>query len=158
MHPITVGSGVLREPCEWSIQARVSRVAGKLLTAGALLSKSCRSAGALRITCVDLDAGKQSDAWTQLSTDLLPALPADEEEVAIRDAEMSAAKLARSAVKYTGAVRLNMPARGSLTGLRVVPQADTSVRMAAAPGMAQLRIRAVGLNFRDVLNVRASEL
>ena len=109
--------------------------------------------GALRITCVDLDASKESDAWAQLSTDILPALPAEEEEIAIRDGEMSAAKLARSVVKYTGAVRLNMPARGSLTGLRVVPQADTSVRAAAAPGMAQLRIRAVGLNFRDVLNV-----
>ncbi|CAE7183438.1 pikAI, partial [Symbiodinium microadriaticum] len=109
--------------------------------------------GALRVTCVDLDASKESDAWAQLSTDILPALPAEEEEIAIRDGEMSAAKLARSVVKYTGAVRLNMPARGSLTGLRVVPQADTSVRVAAAPGMAQLRIRAVGLNFRDVLNV-----
>ena len=114
---------------------------------------SSTPSGALRVTCVDLDASKESDAWAQLSTDILPALPAEEEEIAIRDGEMSAAKLARSVVKYTGAVRLNMPARGSLTGLRVVPQADTSVRVAAAPGMAQLRIRAVGLNFRDVLNV-----
>lgn len=32
-------------------------------------------------------------------------------------------------------------------------QADSAVRSAPAPGMAQLRIRAVGLNFRDVLNV-----
>ena len=116
-------------------------------------SRSSAPSGALRVTCVDLDASKESDAWAQLSTDILPALPAEEEEIAIRDGEMSAAKLARSVVKYTGAVRLNMPARGSLTGLRVVPQADTSVRVAAAPGMAQLRIRAVGLNFRDVLNV-----
>jgi hypothetical protein len=60
--------------------------------------------------------------------------------------------LARSAVKYTGALRLNMPARGSLTGLRCVPQADTAKTAAPAPNTAQLRIRAVGLNFRDVLN------
>ena len=72
--------------------------------------------------------------------------------MAIRDGEIRSAKLARSALKYTGAVRLNMPARGSIAGMRVVPQA-TSARAAAAPGMAQLRIRAVGLNFRDVLNV-----
>lgn len=61
-------------------------------------------------------------------------------------------RLARSAVKYTGALRLNMPARGSLTGLRCVPQADTAKTAAPAPTAAQLRIRAVGLNFRDVLN------
>lgn len=65
-------------------------------------------------------------------------------------------RLARSVVKYTGALRLNMPARGSLTGLRCVPQADTAKGSAVAPTMAQLRIRAVGLNFRDVLN--ATEL
>ncbi|CAE7249833.1 ppsC, partial [Symbiodinium sp. CCMP2456] len=106
--------------------------------------------GALRIQCVDLDACKDSDAWAQLCT-VLPGLP-EEEEMAIRDGEIRTAKLARSALKYTGAVRLNMPARGSIAGMRVVPQA-TSARAAAAPGMAQLRIRAVGLNFRDVLNV-----
>lgn len=62
-------------------------------------------------------------------------------------------RLARSAVKYTGALRLNMPARGSLTGLRCVPQADTAKTAVPAPNAVQLRIRAVGLNFRDVLNV-----
>ncbi|CAE8655636.1 unnamed protein product [Polarella glacialis] len=48
-------------------------------------------------------------------------------------------------------MRLNMPARGALTGLRPVPQAGQ--RPAPAPSSVQLRIRAVGLNFRDVLNV-----
>ena len=66
-------------------------------------------------------------------------------------------RLARSAVKYTGALRLNMPARGSLTGLRCVPQADTAKTAVPAPTAAQLRIRAVGLNFRDVLNASCRE-
>lgn len=60
-------------------------------------------------------------------------------------------RLARSVVPYSGALRLNMPARGSLTGLRCVPQAASA--QTPAPSMALLRIRAVGLNFRDVLNV-----
>ncbi|CAJ1437568.1 unnamed protein product, partial [Effrenium voratum] len=102
--------------------------------------------GSLKLNCVDLDPSKE-DLWAQLRD-----LP-EEEEVALRESEQRAARLARSAVKFSGAVRLNMPARGSLTGLRCVPQADSAVRSAPAPGMAQLRIRAVGLNFRDVLNV-----
>eukprot|EP00913_Durusdinium_trenchii_P002896 g2683.t1 len=110
--------------------------------------------GALRLTCVDLDASKDSNqeasAWTQLNAAVSSL--GDEEEVALRE-EAKCARLARSVVKYTGALRLNMPARGSLTGLRCVPQADTAKGSAVAPTMAQLRIRAVGLNFRDVLNV-----
>ncbi|CAK9057424.1 Mycoketide-CoA synthase (Polyketide synthase Pks12), partial [Durusdinium trenchii] len=106
--------------------------------------------GALRLTCVDLDASKEASAWTQLNAAVSSL--GDEEEVALRE-EAKCARLARSVVKYTGALRLNMPARGSLTGLRCVPQADTAKGSAVAPTMAQLRIRAVGLNFRDVLNV-----
>jgi len=45
-----------------------------------------------------------------------------------------------------------MPARGSLTNLRPVPQAARR-RDALMPNYAMLRIRAIGLNFRDVLNV-----
>eukprot|EP00435_Cladocopium_sp_Y103_P027063 s784_g6.t1 len=107
--------------------------------------------GTLRVTCVDLDASKEASAWSQLA-EALPAL-GNEEELALRGAEAKTARLARSAVKYTGALRLNMPARGSLTGLRCVPQADTAKTATPAPTAAQLRIRAVGLNFRDVLNV-----
>eukprot|EP00931_Biecheleriopsis_adriatica_P047752 TRINITY_DN27548_c0_g2_i1.p1 TRINITY_DN27548_c0_g2~~TRINITY_DN27548_c0_g2_i1.p1 ORF type:complete len:4734 (-),score=1179.49 TRINITY_DN27548_c0_g2_i1:215-14152(-) len=111
--------------------------------------------GSLRVACVDLDASKDfKDAWSQLATDILPGLPTiGEDEVALRKKELQAARLVRSALKFKGATRLNMPARGSLTGLREVPQAETSMRVGTAPGMAQLRIRAVGLNFRDVLNV-----
>eukprot|EP00438_Fugacium_kawagutii_P013936 Skav203402 [mRNA] locus=scaffold1743:75014:89075:- [translate_table: standard] len=91
-------------------------------------------------------AAQEVSAWSQLA-EALPSL-GSAEELALRGQE-----LARSAVKYTGALRLNMPARGSLTGLRCVPQADTAKTTTPAPNAVQLRIRAVGLNFRDVLNV-----
>eukprot|EP00449_Zooxanthella_nutricula_P043687 CAMPEP_0198590738 /NCGR_PEP_ID=MMETSP1462-20131121/136002_1 /TAXON_ID=1333877 /ORGANISM="Brandtodinium nutriculum, Strain RCC3387" /LENGTH=50 /DNA_ID=CAMNT_0044322279 /DNA_START=67 /DNA_END=216 /DNA_ORIENTATION=- len=43
-----------------------------------------------------------------------------------------------------------MAARGALSNLRLVAQNN---RSPVAPGFVQLRIRSVGLNFRDVLNV-----
>ena len=43
-----------------------------------------------------------------------------------------------------------MPRRGSLTNLRPLPQ---SKRVALQPGAVEVRVEAIGLNFRDVLNV-----
>eukprot|EP00931_Biecheleriopsis_adriatica_P048348 TRINITY_DN27935_c0_g1_i1.p1 TRINITY_DN27935_c0_g1~~TRINITY_DN27935_c0_g1_i1.p1 ORF type:complete len:5156 (-),score=1260.04 TRINITY_DN27935_c0_g1_i1:82-15549(-) len=115
----------------------------------------------LSIVCLDLET-----ASGPLGTDLTAALEAAlkqqndggrlEEELAFRpgvekvDSELCCSRLVRSAVRARGPIRLNMPFRGSLTGLRPVPQ---TMRQPMVPGSAQLRVRAVGLNFRDVLNV-----
>ena len=61
-----------------------------------------------------------------------------------------AARLARSAVAATRPLRLHMPRRGSLTNLRALPQ---SKRPALKAGDVEVRVEAIGLNFRDVLNV-----
>ena len=52
--------------------------------------------------------------------------------------------------QYDGAVRLHLHARGAITNLTIEPQPAL-----ARPqhGAVLLRVRAVGLNFRDVLNV-----
>ncbi|CAE8615450.1 unnamed protein product [Polarella glacialis] len=109
--------------------------------------------GVLKVRTIDLDAvgvTEESELWPALAKSLPKLLKAGEDELAMRGGVLRTARLVRSPLKYVGATRLNMPARGSLTGLRQVPQAE---RRSVAPGMAQLRIRAIGLNFRDVLNV-----
>jgi len=46
---------------------------------------------------------------------------------------------------------MHFDARGAVSNLRLVPQAEES--SPPADGEVELRVRAVGLNFRDVLNV-----
>merc|ERR1719230_262573 len=74
-----------------------------------------------------------------------------EDELALRSDEFRTARLVRSSLDVRGPLRLNMPARGALTNLKPVPQLER--RRETQPGFVQMRIRAVGLNFRDVLNV-----
>jgi len=107
--------------------------------------------GALQVKTLDLDASGGS--LGPALTDALAALATtqDEEELAVRaSGTCSSAKLVRSSLKFSGPSRLNMAARGALSNLKLVPQAD---RRPVIPGFVQMRIRAVGLNFRDVLNV-----
>jgi hypothetical protein len=106
----------------------------------------------LRISCLDFDPRDTSVAKKALM-DALPGIRGSrEDEVAVRSEGLRVSRLVRSAVKVRGPIRLNMPARGALTNLRPVPQAGRRAQ-ALMPGWVQLRVRAVGLNFRDVLNV-----
>ena len=59
-------------------------------------------------------------------------------------------RLARATLR-DGPVRLALHARGSLSHLYVEPQPDFTAPL--RPDEVELRVRAVGLNFRDVLNV-----
>eukprot|EP00913_Durusdinium_trenchii_P008004 g7507.t1 len=68
----------------------------------------------------------------------------------VRDEHLQKVLQARSTLSVRAPIRLNMPFRGALTGLKPVPQ----TRQPVVLGSVQLRIRAVGLNFRDVLNAR----
>jgi len=104
----------------------------------------------LQLVCLDLDPLKGEGLAAALAAALPQLTGSAEVEVAIRSDQQLVSRLSRSSVQANGAKRLNMPARGSLTGLRPVPQAH---RRPVVPGFVQLRIRAVGLNFRDVLNV-----
>lgn len=102
----------------------------------------------LRLACVDLDSSKPLEAVEAALTQLSQS-DSREEELSWHNGEVLGRRLTRSELKAQTPMRLNMPARGALTGLRGVPQ----MRQPLVLGSVQLRIRAVGLNFRDVLNV-----
>jgi len=106
--------------------------------------------GMLQVGSLDLDAMKTTGLPSALSAALPVLQSSGESELALREDSVRISRLVRSSVQYTGSIRLNMAARGALTNLRPVPQNE---RRDVVPGFVQLRIRAVGLNFRDVLNV-----
>jgi len=111
------------------------------------------------LRCLDLDSAESVDSsavatglrsWLSRLSTGGPVIEG-EHEVAVRGKEAFAARLSRSATaKPRKAGSLQMSSRGSLSNLRPVVQED---RRAPGPTEAELRIRAVGLNFRDVLNV-----
>lgn len=122
------------------------------------LARAARMESAdLRVSCVDLDGR----SWTPKAPSQESSSPAafcsEEAELCSRtasapgeDDRLLAARLARSKVAPQRPLRLHMPRRGSLTNLRPVPQ---SKRAAPKPGELEVRVAAIGLNFRDVLNV-----
>jgi acyl transferase domain-containing protein/NADPH:quinone reductase-like Zn-dependent oxidoreductase/acyl carrier protein len=113
----------------------------------------------VKLRCLDLDSSQEAPA--SIAATLARFLgelgksPA-ETEIALRFAEGSeipqvwAPRLTRSVVLPKKAIRLQMSSRGSLANLRPVPQDN---RRAPSHGEVEVRVRATGLNFRDVLNV-----
>ncbi|CAJ1416737.1 unnamed protein product [Effrenium voratum] len=100
----------------------------------------------LQVTCLDLDGCD----WATRKNPPLGHWPAVENDLAQRGDQVLAARLARSAQSAKRPMRLHMPRRGSLTNLRVLPQTK---RPQMKPGEVEVRVEAIGLNFRDVLNV-----
>ncbi|MFF5173647.1 SDR family NAD(P)-dependent oxidoreductase [Micromonospora sp. NPDC000089] len=99
-----------------------------------------------------LDAATGTDAAT-----LTAVLAADEPQVALRDGGAYAPRLARRADAPTLAPpvdattwRLDVPRRGSLDHLALVPTDAADAPLGAYD--VRVRVRAAGLNFRDVLN------
>ncbi|MEU7574976.1 SDR family NAD(P)-dependent oxidoreductase [Micromonospora sp. NPDC049240] len=99
-----------------------------------------------------LDADTEPDAAT-----LTAVLAADEPQVALRDGGAYAPRLARRADAPTlappadaTAWRLDVPRRGSLDHLALVPTDAADAPL--GPYDVRVRVRAAGLNFRDVLN------
>eukprot|EP00930_Biecheleria_cincta_P034635 TRINITY_DN23908_c0_g1_i1.p1 TRINITY_DN23908_c0_g1~~TRINITY_DN23908_c0_g1_i1.p1 ORF type:complete len:1914 (+),score=347.51 TRINITY_DN23908_c0_g1_i1:40-5781(+) len=78
------------------------------------------------------------------------------DEVAVRrpddggDDQIFVSRLVPSDAEPKRPMCLLMPQRGSLTGLILAPQ---DKRTKPQAGQAEIRVRAIGLNFRDVLNV-----
>eukprot|EP00434_Breviolum_minutum_P030487 symbB.v1.2.026959.t1/scaffold2733.1/size72009/2 len=105
----------------------------------------------VRITCIDAE---QAGVVPAIEAGLATLPSQSEEELSFQKTgeawTLSCSRLIRSSLPARAPIRLNMPFRGALTGLRPVPQ---NMRQPVVLGSAQLRIRAVGLNFRDVLNV-----
>ncbi|MEO8152052.1 MAG: SDR family NAD(P)-dependent oxidoreductase [Rhizobacter sp.] len=105
----------------------------------------------LRVTLVDLDPqATPSDA--KLLADELMA-DSDETQVALRKGVRLAARLERkqranAAHVDDAPVRLNITERGTLENLSIGP----AERRPPGPGQVELRVRASGLNFRDVLS------
>jgi NADPH:quinone reductase-like Zn-dependent oxidoreductase len=106
----------------------------------------------LRPTLVDLDPAANADAVAALVDELLGA--DDERQVALRGQERLVARLAPSpgiddaAALAPPTLRLDIPTRGVLEDLAWV----AATRGALGPAQIEIRARAVGLNFRDVLN------
>jgi hypothetical protein len=112
----------------------------------------------MQLRCLDLDAAHEANAAEILQA-WLPRLSQtknEEVEIALRPNAESATvevfvpRLQRSKTTVENPMFLQMSARGSLANLRPIPQEQRDI-----PGMGEveLRIRAIGLNFRDVLNV-----
>ena len=96
----------------------------------------------VKLSCLDLDSDSAAEA--------LAALLDAETEVSSRQGRVLGARLARSAVAPTRPLRLRMAQRGSLMNLRPVPQ---SQRPQVKDDEMEVRVQAIGMNFRDVLNV-----
>merc|ERR1719331_768211 len=111
----------------------------------------------MELRCLDLDAAHEAAAAEALAAWLprLAETKVEETEVAVRrdaaDGEAAfVPRLQRSKTQVNTPTVLQMSARGSLANLRPVPQEE---RLPPPAGWVELRIRAIGLNFRDVLNV-----
>eukprot|EP00434_Breviolum_minutum_P009961 symbB.v1.2.008781.t1/scaffold514.1/size193457/7 len=111
---------------------------------------------AMKLRCLDLDSPHlQPDLASKALVESLGTLMgmgagAAETELTMREEHFKVSRLSRSPVQVRKPMRLQMSSRGSLSNLRPVPQA---VRPQPGPGQVELRVRAIGLNFRDVLNV-----
>ncbi|WP_432097458.1 SDR family NAD(P)-dependent oxidoreductase, partial [Streptomyces sp. bgisy100] len=118
------------------------------------LIRSAQSEHPDRFVLLDLD--DHDGSYRALPAVL--ALAADEPQLALRQGEPRAPRLARAAADAeallsppagTAAWRLDIPVKGSLDGLALVEHAA-----AAAPlgeGQIRVAVRAAGLNFRDVV-------
>ncbi|MEO8057472.1 MAG: SDR family NAD(P)-dependent oxidoreductase [Burkholderiales bacterium] len=112
----------------------------------------------LRVTLVDLDPQASAADSRQLADELAsagePANPLGaEHRVALRKGARHVARLVRKARSAARPVdeaptRLHISSRGTLENLAIGP----TTRRAPGPGEIELRVRASGLNFRDVLS------
>ncbi|CAE7874991.1 eryA [Symbiodinium necroappetens] len=124
------------QPPEMSVQQHAPDHAGLW---GLARSASMESPD-LRVTCVDLNG---RDWQNSSCVDLSPWLCA--EAALVHRSTVLAARLGRHDLKPTWPLALHMPSRGSLKNLKARP--------AAQNGEVEVRVEAIGLNFRDVLNV-----
>jgi acyl transferase domain-containing protein/NADPH:quinone reductase-like Zn-dependent oxidoreductase/short-subunit dehydrogenase/acyl carrier protein len=105
----------------------------------------------LRVTLVDLDPQAPVSDAKWLADEVLA--DSEESQIALRKGVRFVARLARrpsrtAAPVDEAPVRLDIAERGTLENLAIVP----AERRLPGPGEVELRVRASGLNFRDVLS------
>ena len=136
-----------KPPAVWLVTAgaqllRAADVARSTMAGVWGLARAVRAETQLPVRCVDADVASL----------LLEAGPAAEPEVALRAGKCYVSRLQEATVPSAGNVSLQFHSRGALGNLFIEPMA--SVPPAPFEGdEATIRVRAVGLNFRDVLNV-----
>ncbi|MBB4927397.1 candicidin polyketide synthase FscB [Kitasatospora kifunensis] len=114
------------------------------------LLRSAQSEHPGRIVLADLDG--EPSSWQALPG----ALETDEPQLALRQGTAYVPRLARThaaealAVPATGPWRLDIPEKGTIDNLALLPAPDAAAPLEA--GQVRLAVRAAGLNFRDVLN------
>ena len=111
----------------------------------------------LRCGRVDLDTGSAEDNARTLLAEL--GTSDGEDQVAFRDSERFAARLVPASSRFSpdganppapvhGPVQLTLPSRGSFDRLTF----EGVARRVPGAGEVEIRVRATGLNFRDLLN------
>lgn len=110
-----------------------------------LLRTAHREEPTLPLCCIDaVDTGRSLASPHNFVNRLEP-------ELAARRVKLHVSRLCRTPAAINAAsFQLSLHARGAIRCLQVVP---LDVTCTLGPGMAELTVRAVGLNFRDVLNV-----
>ncbi len=118
------------------------------------LVRSAQSEEPGRFVLVDVDSRDAS--WSALPGAVARALASDEPQLAVRDGEVLAVRLAPvdssellSVPADTAAWRLDIEERGTLDRLALLPAGDATQPL--AEGQVRVAMCAAGLNFRDVL-------
>ncbi|MGW0916916.1 SDR family NAD(P)-dependent oxidoreductase, partial [Streptomyces sp. NPDC002784] len=118
------------------------------------LIRSAQSENPGRFLLLDLDPAEEPDG-AAVAAALAAALAADETQVAVREGTPLVSRLVRpggsdALVPPPGAAwRLDTAASGTLDGLTLLPYPEATAPLAA--GEVRVRVRAAGVNFRDVL-------
>ncbi|CDI81585.1 Pc16g11480 protein, related, partial [Eimeria acervulina] len=109
----------------------------------------------VQLGCLDVPAEAAKEP-SVIAGIIAQAMPDDESpaevEICFRNDVQYVPRLTRSHVECRGPVELFMGNRGALSMLKLRPL-PAAARVDPPEGCVEVRIRAVGLNFRDVLNV-----
>ena len=112
----------------------------RALAASTSLARSARAEAQLPVRCVDGGLAAACECGDALL----------EPELVVRSAHRLAPRLSAARSCVAGLMRLHFHARGALSNLFIEPQ---SVSLPVSDTELLVAVRAVGLNFRDVLNV-----
>ncbi|CDJ66475.1 Polyketide synthase, related, partial [Eimeria necatrix] len=109
----------------------------------------------VQLGCIDVppEATKEPTVITNIITQAIrDDASSPELEICVRNGVQYVPRLTKSSVECRGSLELFMGNRGALSMLKLRPL-PASARADLPEGCVEVRIRAVGLNFRDVLNV-----
>ena len=114
------------------------------------LARTVRAEAMRTVLCIDVLRGVNSGMLAQIARQDAPVDSSDT-EVAVRSQTRHVPRLACAPDAFLGPVHLAYLPRGALSNMRIEPQGVLDSTL--SPKESELSVRAVGLNFRDVLNV-----